>query len=63
MKRAARILAALLLALPLSGCCTLLQIPSAHADRSRLLEEKFQEALKRADETPDEAVRRPFDDD
>ena len=36
---------------------------AAHADRSRLLEEKFQEALKRADETPDEAVRRPFDDD
>ena len=36
---------------------------AAHADRSRLLEEKFQEALKRAEETPDEAVRRPFDDD
>jgi hypothetical protein len=36
---------------------------AAHADRARLLEEKFQEALKRADETPDEAVRRPFEDD
>jgi len=36
---------------------------SAFADRERLLEEKFREALKRADETPDEAVRRPFDDD
>ena len=36
---------------------------AAHADRERLLEEKFREALKRADETPDEAVRRPFDDD
>jgi hypothetical protein len=36
---------------------------TAHADRERLLEEKFREALKRADETPDEAVRRPFDDE
>ena len=36
---------------------------AAHADRERLLEEKFREALKRADETPDEAVRRPFDDE
>jgi hypothetical protein len=36
---------------------------AAHADRERLLEEKFREALKRADETPDEAIRRPFDDD
>lgn len=36
---------------------------AAHADRERLLEEKFREAMKRADETPDEAVRRPFDDE
>ncbi len=36
---------------------------AAHADRERLLEEKFREALKRAEETPDEAVRRPFDDE
>ena len=36
---------------------------AAHADRERLLEEKFREALKRADETPDEAIRRPFDDE
>ena len=36
---------------------------AAYADRDRLLDEKFREALKRADETPDEAVRRPFDDD
>lgn len=36
---------------------------AAFADRDRLLDEKFREALKRADETPDEAIRRPFDDD
>ena len=36
---------------------------AAYADRDRLLDEKFREALKRADETPDEAIRRPFDDD
>lgn len=36
---------------------------AAHADRERLLEEKFREAWKRADESPDEPIRRPFDDD
>jgi hypothetical protein len=36
---------------------------AAHADRERLLEEKFREAMKRADESPDEPIRRPFDDD
>jgi len=36
---------------------------AAFADRDRLLDEKFREAMKRADETPDEAIRRPFDDD
>lgn len=39
------------------------QEKAAHADRERLLAAKFEEALKRADETPDEAVRRPFDAD
>ncbi len=35
---------------------------AAHADRSRLLEEKFAEALRRAEEDPDEGPpRRPFD--
>lgn len=36
---------------------------AALADRERLLEEKFQEAVKRAEQSPDEPVRRPFDDD
>ena len=36
---------------------------AAHADRDRLLEAKFQEALKRAEEEPDQPIRRPFDDD
>ena len=36
---------------------------AAFADRDRLLEEKFQEALKRAEEEPDAPLRRPFDDD
>ena len=39
------------------------QEKSAHADRERLLEEKFNEALKRAEEEPDEPFRRPFDFD
>lgn len=39
------------------------QEKSAHADRERLLEEKFNEALKRAEEEPDEPIRRPFDFD
>ena len=36
---------------------------AAFADRDRLLEEKFQEALRRAEEEPDLPLRRPFDDD
>jgi hypothetical protein len=37
---------------------------AAHADRERLLGEKFDEALKRAEDEPDEApLRRPFDFD
>jgi hypothetical protein len=36
---------------------------AAFADRDRLLEEKFKEAMKRAEEEPDEPVRRPFDFD
>jgi hypothetical protein len=39
------------------------QEKSAYADRERLLEEKFKEAMKRAEEEPDEPVRRPFDFD
>jgi hypothetical protein len=34
---------------------------AAFADRDRLLEEKFREAMKRAEEEPDEPLRRPFD--
>lgn len=35
---------------------------AAHKDRDRLLEEKFEEALKRAEEDPDDAPPpRPFD--
>lgn len=35
---------------------------AALADRDRLLEEKFREAMKRAEEEPDEAPpKRPFD--
>lgn len=35
---------------------------AALKDHERLLEEKFQEALRRAEDTPDEEVpRRPFD--
>jgi hypothetical protein len=34
---------------------------AAFADRDRLLEEKFKEALKRAEEEPDLPPRRPFD--
>ncbi|MCH9650903.1 MAG: hypothetical protein K0U98_21955 [Deltaproteobacteria bacterium] len=34
---------------------------SAHKDRDRLLEEKFKEAMKRAEEEPDGPVQRPFD--
>lgn len=36
---------------------------AAFADRDRLLEEKFKEALKRADEEPEQPLRRPFDTD
>lgn len=37
---------------------------SAMKDRDRLLDEKFREALRRADETPDEGPpKRPFDFD
>lgn len=34
---------------------------AALADRDRLLEEKFREAMKRADEEPDLPPKRPFD--
>ncbi len=35
---------------------------AAHADRERLLDEKFRAAMKRAEEEPDEAPpKRPFD--
>jgi hypothetical protein len=34
---------------------------AAFADRDRLLEEKFREAMKRADEEPDLPPKRPFD--
>jgi len=33
----------------------------AFADRDRLLEEKFKEAMKRAEEEPDLPPKRPFD--
>ena len=36
---------------------------AAHEDRARLLEEKFAEALRRAEEDPEERPRRPFDFD
>lgn len=36
---------------------------AAFADRDRLLDEKFKEAMKRAEAEPDAPVRRPFDDD
>jgi len=36
---------------------------AAFADRDRLLEEKFKEAMKRAEDEPDEPLRRPFDYD
>ena len=36
---------------------------SSMKDRERLLEEKFQEALKRADKTPDIPFRNPLDMD
>lgn len=36
---------------------------AAFADRDRLLDEKFKEAVRRAEEEPDAPVRRPFDDD
>lgn len=36
---------------------------AAFADRDRLLDEKFKEAMKRADEAPDAPLRRPFDFD
>ncbi len=39
------------------------QEKAAQADRGRLLEEKFKEAMKRADEEPDEPIHRPFDFD
>jgi len=39
------------------------QEKAAHADRDRLLDEKFKEAMKRAEEEPDEPLRRPFDYD
>jgi hypothetical protein len=39
------------------------QEKSAYADRERLLDEKFKEAMKRAEEEPDEPLRRPFDFD
>ena len=34
---------------------------AALEDKDRLMEEKFKEALKRAEETPDEEIKRPFD--
>ncbi len=34
---------------------------AALEDKDRLMEEKFKEAMKRAEETPDEDIRRPFD--
>lgn len=34
---------------------------TAFADRDRLLEEKFKEAMKRAEEEPDLPPKRPFD--
>lgn len=34
---------------------------AAFADRDRLLEEKFREAMKRAEEEPDLPPKRPFD--
>lgn len=36
---------------------------AAFADRDRLLDEKFKEAMKRAEEEPDEPLKRPFDFD
>ena len=36
---------------------------AAMADKDRILEEKFREALKRAEEEPDLPPRRPFDMD
>jgi hypothetical protein len=39
------------------------QEKTAYADRERLLDEKFKEAMKRAEEEPDEPVRRPFEFD
>lgn len=39
------------------------QEKSAWADRERLLDEKFKEAMKRAEEEPDEPVRKPFEFD
>jgi hypothetical protein len=36
---------------------------AALADRDRLLDEKFREAMKRAESEPDEPLRRPFDTD
>jgi len=36
---------------------------AAFADRDRLLDEKFKEAMKRAEEEPDEPIRKPFDYD
>ena len=36
---------------------------AAFADRDRLLGEKFDEAMKRADDEPDQPLRRPFDFD
>ncbi len=36
---------------------------AAFADRERLLDEKFKEAMKRADEEPDTPLVRPFDFD
>lgn len=37
------------------------QEKAAFADRDRLLEEKFKEAMKRAEEEPDLPPKRPFD--
>jgi hypothetical protein len=34
---------------------------AAMADRERLLEEKFKQAMKRADEEPDAPIRKPVD--
>ena len=34
---------------------------AAFADRDRLLDEKFKEAMKRAEEEPDAPVRKPFE--